>query len=136
MTPIKKLLRRTEGSSAVEFAIAAPVLLGMIFGLIKLGIMFMANAGLQHAVDEGARIATVHSQLTTEEMSAAIRKKATSSRFGLDPARVDAPTINYGVDNGADFAEVTMTYRMPVDFVFFRAPDVTLTRKRRAYLPR
>lgn len=131
MNMIKSVLRRTEGSAAVEFAIAAPVLLLMIFGLIKLGIMFSANAGLQHAVDEGARFATIYPKPST----AAITARVTSSKFGLDPSRLTAPTIVYGEADGADFAEVTMAYSMPVNFVFFDAPDVTLTRTRRAYLP-
>lgn len=129
--PFKKLRKRSDGSTAIEFAIAAPVLLLLIFGLLQLGIMFFADAGLQHAVDEGARLATIYPRKTEND----IKARVTGTQYGLQPARITGPSIVYGQVDGTDYAEVSMSYAMPVDFVFYRKPDMLITKTRRAYLP-
>ena len=54
------ILRRNErGAAAIEMAIALPVLLVMIYGIFQVGLVFQANAGMQHALGEGARYATL-----------------------------------------------------------------------------
>lgn len=131
MTGLKSLLRRTEGSAVIEFAVAAPVVIGMILGLMQLGVMFMADTGLRHAVDEGARLATVYPKPT----EAAIRARVDATKFGLAQSRVTGPSVVYGTVDGTQYAEVTMSYAMPVDFVFFKRPDKTVTKTRRAYMP-
>ena len=130
MIRTKSIVRRTEGSTAVEFAIAAPVVIGMILGLIQLGVMFLADAGLKHAIDEGARLATIYPMPSTE----AIEARVDASKFGLKQSRVTGPSVTYGTVDSTHYVEVTMSYAMPVDFVFFKRPDKIVTKTRRAYL--
>jgi len=59
MSPLKLLRRNEEGAAAIEMAIALPVLLVMIYGIFQVGLVFQANAGMQHALGEGARYATL-----------------------------------------------------------------------------
>ena len=55
-----KILRRDEeGAAAIEFAIAVPILVTMLYGIFQVGLLFQANAGMQHALGEGARYATL-----------------------------------------------------------------------------
>lgn len=124
-------LRHDErGAAAVEFALVAPALIMLIVGIVQLGVLFMANAGLRNAVAEGARYATLYPRPTATQ----IRQRIGDSRFGLKPANMSTPTITYGTSDGANYAEIRVTYTVPLDFIFFSVPAVTLTETRRAFI--
>ena len=131
---MRRLLQRLRsgetGAAAIEFALAMPVLVLMIVGVAQLGVLFLANAGLRSAVAEGARFATIHPRPSTAQ----ITDRINASRFGLDPANLTAPVITYGASAGTNYAEIRMTYRVPMEFVFFSLPPVTLTETRRAFV--
>ena len=59
MTMLRILRRNEDGAAAIEMAIALPVLIAMIYGLFQVGLLYQANAGMQHALGEGARYATL-----------------------------------------------------------------------------
>lgn len=128
---LSTLKRNQIGSAAIEFVIAAPVLLLMIFGLIEMAIFLYARVGLQEAVEAGARYATIYPSPSDSQIIA----KVNSAKFGLDPAKVTGPTIEHGTYNGVKYVDVTMNYSTRVDFVFFDGPTINLTRTRRAYQP-
>lgn len=125
------LIQNECGASAVEFAFAVPVLLVLIIGIIQLGILFMANAGLQQAVEEGARFATIYPNPNDSAIIARVNDK----RFGLDAANVTGPSVTHGTSNGVSYVDVTMSYSAPLNFVFFETAPVTLSHTRRAYQP-
>ena len=55
-----RFLRRDErGVAVIEIAIVLPVLILFIYGIFQIGILYQANAGMQHALGEGARYATL-----------------------------------------------------------------------------
>ena len=126
----RKLAVDVRGATAVEFALSAGILVLMLVGLAQVGMLFMANAGLRHAVGEGARLSTIFP--TPDD--AAIVARVASTRFGVNPAYISAgPTVTHGTENGATFTQVSMTYSVPLNFVFFQIPGVTLTETRRAF---
>jgi Flp pilus assembly protein TadG len=49
-----------RGASIVEFAIVAPVLFLLLFGIIDFGWAFSQNLDVRHAAREGARLAAVN----------------------------------------------------------------------------
>jgi Flp pilus assembly protein TadG len=51
--------RGERGASAVEFALVAPVLLLIVFGIVQYGLMFSLRQTLSQASAEGARAAAV-----------------------------------------------------------------------------
>lgn len=51
--------RSESGASAVEFALVAPLLFMLVFGIISFGIAFMQLQTLRGAVREGGRAAAV-----------------------------------------------------------------------------
>ena len=54
------LLRRCQrGAAVIEFALTVPILVLIIYGIFQVGLLFQANAGMQHALGEGARYATL-----------------------------------------------------------------------------
>jgi Flp pilus assembly protein TadG len=121
--------RDERGASVIEFALLAPVLVGFIIGISQLGLLFYANAGLGNAVSEGARLASLYPRPTNEQIAARINDR----RFGLDPAYVRGPTIVEGVADGAPYAEITMNYAAPLNFIFYKTNPVRLSQTRRVY---
>ena len=130
MIRLRPLQRDTRGASAVEFAIVAPVLIAFLFGVAQLGILFFANAGLQNALAEGARLATIFPRPT----EAAVAARISERRFGLDPARLTNPTFAYGTVNGMSYADISLSYSMPLNLWLVKTAPITLTQRRRVYI--
>ena len=64
---LSTILKRDErGVAATEMALALPVLITMIYGIFQVGLLYQANAGMQHALGEGARYATLCIKVGTE----------------------------------------------------------------------
>lgn len=57
---IATLARGNHGTSAVEFALAAPVLVGLLVPLADLGIAYSRQIQVQHAAQAGAQYAILH----------------------------------------------------------------------------
>jgi Flp pilus assembly protein TadG len=131
---MKQLLARfwrdQRGVGALEFALLTPALVLIIAGIGQIGILFMANAGLRHAVAEGARFATIWPRPSDTDITNFI----TSSRFGLDPDNVEAPDIDHGEVDGTNYVDITVTYTVDLNFVFFTIEDLELTQSRRAFI--
>jgi Flp pilus assembly protein TadG len=52
-----RLLANREGTALVEFAIALPILISLLLGILTYGCWFMAAHGLQQAANDAARAA-------------------------------------------------------------------------------
>lgn len=132
MTGILRALHADRrGATAAEFALTVPMLLMILVAFVQVGVLFFANAGLQNAVGEAARAATLWPRRT----EAQIEQELMDSRFGLNADLMDEPVFTYGREGGQDFVEITVTYTPNLNFIFFEVPGVTLTQTRRAYLP-
>lgn len=139
MTGTAKLAHDCRGTSAIEFALVAPLLITILLGLLQVGILFNANAGLRNAVAEGARFATTFPAPSNDQIIA----RTTGARFGLKPTSIVGPIVTRGEEATSSqanapkikFVEVTMSYATKLDFVFFAGPTVTLKDTRRAYHP-
>ena len=122
------LLRRNErGAAAIEFAIAVPVLILLIYGIFRLGLLYQANAGMQHALGEGARMATLFPTPTDEQITAEMNDKLFGESYGT--FTVAEP------ENTTTTKTLTVTYTTPMDFLLVPGPTVTLTRSKVVYLP-
>lgn len=62
----QRRLKRRRGTAAVEFAIVAPLVFLMLFGMIEFGRMLMVQQILTNASREGARRAIIESSTMTE----------------------------------------------------------------------
>ena len=49
------LRRDRRGGAAIEFAILAPVLFGILFGIVEVGRMFYVRHALEYATEQAAR---------------------------------------------------------------------------------
>ena len=96
-----RALRGQRGASAVEFALIAPLLFMLIFGIIGFGIGFMQLQTIRGAVREGARISAVGATVTQVQ-----QKVADASTGMVTAAQVSVtscPGQNTSVDAIATF---------------------------------
>lgn len=126
---MKHLVRNQRGGAAVEFSLALPPFLILLLGAVQLAIIACARTGLQHALDEGARYASIYPTPSDEQ----IIDRVNSRRFGLDPAYTSAPTVSHGTQYGVPYIDITMGYSRPLDFLLFQTPALSISYTRRAY---
>jgi len=132
-----------QGAAVIEAAIALPVLVVMIYGIFSIGQLFEANAGMQHALGEGARYATLCSSLsvsgstttcavhTGTEVKAMVANKLFGANNGngtWDDPNLDTSTASSG------YVTLTVTYHPLMKFAFYSLPSFTITRSKRIYL--
>ena len=125
MNLIRKLHRDEQGATVVEMAIALPVLTVFIYGIFQLGVLFQANAGMQHALGEGARYATIWPTPSDAQITAKISSEVFGTKNGT--FSVGTPTTD------ANSKTLSVTYSMPMNFLFFQGPTVNVTRTKKVY---
>ena len=126
MKKFAAILRNRRGAAAIEFAIAVPVLVLFIYGIFRLGLLFQANAGMQHALGEGARYATIYPTPTNTQIQARMNSRLFGNGYGT--FTVAAPV------DGTGFKTLTVTYTTPMDFLLVPGPTVTLSRSKKVYV--
>jgi Flp pilus assembly protein TadG len=133
-----RLLKRDErGTAAIEMAIAVPVLVTMIIGIVSIGQLFMANAGIQHALGQAARQAN----LCTAQGSAgcvlptttALKATMNSAVFGKYNGTWDNPSVDTSTASSG-YITLSVTYHQTMSFAFFTGPTINLTRTKLVYL--
>ena len=138
MSVLKLLRRETEGAAAIEFAIALPVLLVLIYGIFQVGLVFQANAGMQHALGEGARYATLCVPTSTgcnTPSDTAIVTRMSSKLFGMNIGTFGAPSVTTPASTTCTFCrDLTVTYTVTPNYLFFSGPAVSLSRSKRVYI--
>ena len=125
-----RLLADRRGAGAVEFALIAPALFMIIIGIAQLGTLFFAKAALRNVVAEGGRFANISPRPT----NAQIQEKIRTARFGLSAQRLSAATLVAGKSDNADYLDISMSYTVPLNFVFVKVAPVTLRETRRVFV--
>lgn len=132
MKVLKHLSRDKRGTAVIEIAIVLPVLILFIYGIFQVGILYQANAGMQHALGEGARYATLclSPDPCENPTEVAVQARIQSSVFGTRPGTfaVPLPTTTNGV------MTITVNYSQPTNFLFFQGPTVSLSRSKLVFL--
>jgi Flp pilus assembly protein TadG len=107
-------IRNRQGAVAVEFAVVAPVLLSLLFGMIQYGRAFEMQNQLQVAAREGARFASLdHTGMLasgqTSNQKLVQEVKNFLATYGLSPNDVTVtvkdhtnPTSDFNLDNPAN----------------------------------
>lgn len=123
-----KLARDSRGAAALEFALGAPVLITMVWGIFQVGLIFLANAGTQSALGEAARYATIYPTPSDSALQSAI----TAHKFGLKNGTWSTPTISTNTANGTK--TISVVYSQPTNFLFFKGPTVSISKSKVVYL--
>jgi Flp pilus assembly protein TadG len=87
---VRRLMVRTEGTSAIEFGLVLPLLMVISLGIIDYGHIYFVNLSMTNAAREGARVGVTRS---AEEAQAAAEQAAAAylAQAGVS-ASVDATT--------------------------------------------
>ena len=118
-----------RGTTALEFALVAPVLLMLLIGIIQLGILFYVQAGLKSTVEDAARYAT----LWPTPSQAQIEQRIASHRFGMDIKNTVGPTVIFSENQTPNFVTISMSCNVTLDYIFGEK-TLVLSESRRAYV--
>jgi hypothetical protein len=128
---MRKLRRNEDGAATLEMAFSLPVLLLFIYGIFQVGIVMAADAGMQHALGEGARLATLYPTPSDD----AIKTKISSKVFGVFIGTFSTPTVtDPGTTACGKCRDLSVSYTVTPNFLFFNGPPITLNRSKRVYL--
>jgi Flp pilus assembly protein TadG len=136
MMVLKRLRKNEDGAAVVELAIALPVLVTLIYGIFECSQLYEANAGMQHALGEGARVATLCIPNTSKASGCdnpsdtTIVNRENAKLFGPygGTFTVATPTSSAG------YKTLTITYTRTMNFLLFAGPTITLTRSKQVYV--
>lgn len=79
------ILRDRRATTAVEFALIAPIFFLFLFGIVGCGLLFWTQVGLQHGVEMAARCVSINSTLCPINNPSAITNYAAQQTLGLNP---------------------------------------------------
>lgn len=113
---LKSLRLDQRGTTAVEFAIVAPVFIGLLIGTLVLCVGLFLIGSLHYAVEEGARCASVKTTICSD--SATTVAYTQSHYFG--PAV--SPTFTYAAAACGNSVSASISYSMNVGFRTFTLP--------------
>ena len=128
-----RCLRRDEnGVAVIEMAFALPVLVVMIYIFVQLAQVYRALAGIQQALGEGARMATLWPRPAPED----VHDKIEASVYGIGPGEftVDMPELkNDGTEIG-NYYDLKVSYTQSTNLLFFPGPDISVSRTKRVWV--
>jgi len=118
-----RIWRDVRGTSAVEFAIIAPVFFMLLFGIIDGGRLMWTQVGLQHAAEMAARCASLE---TVDNPSPcpgnSIQNYAAQQAFGLNPS----PGV-FAVSTPACGVQVSASYTFQFFATYWGIPPLALS---------
>ena len=129
---IRKLIGDNRAAAAIEMAFALPTIILFIWILLQLGLVFRASSGIQHALGEGARAATVWSVAGVN--AAAIKAKVEAAVYGIGPGTFTVPTPTAGTGCNGLCLDVTVRYSQNTDLLFFPGPTINISRSKRVWM--
>ena len=138
MTLIHRLLRNEDGAAAVEMAFAIPVLVVMLWAFVQLAQVYRAVAGIQQALGEGARYATLCVNPTTSgcgaPTAAQVKTKISNSVYGIGPGTFTVSNPVSGTDGTGKYYDLTVSYSQPTNLLLFPGPTMSLSRSKRVWI--
>jgi Flp pilus assembly pilin Flp len=116
---IRKLRRNEDGAAVIEMAFALPILITLIWMVVQLGLVFRAMSGIQHALGEGARAATLWPVPAVPD----IETRMEEAVYGIGPGTFTIIAAVPGTADGSDFLDLEVTYTQETDLLLFPGPD-------------
>lgn len=100
---VQTFTRNTSGTSAVEFAMTAPLFVALLLAVIEGGLMLWTQLGIQHGTENAARCASINA--TVCGTASDIQNYAAGQAFGLK-----LPPAIFSVSAPACGNQVTAVY--------------------------
>jgi Flp pilus assembly pilin Flp len=127
---IRRLVRNEEGAAVIEMAFALPVLITLIWMIVQFGLVFRAMSGIQHALGEGARAATLWPIPELDDVEA----KMEAAVYGIGPGEFAIEEPVQGTDDGSAYLDLEVTYTQPTDLLIFPGPTISVSRTKRVWV--
>ena len=129
------LLRDTHGAALVEFALLAPTIFALMFGVLQVGFHMFAYNAVRSVASDTARYTIVEYQkglaITTNQIENQAEAYAVNAPYGLDGDNLTATATKPVSDiAGTTKFMLTLTY-VPANMLeFFNigSPTITVTR--------
>lgn len=129
MKILKRLKRDESGAAVIEMAFALPILIILIWMIVQLGLVLRAMSGIQHALGEGARLATIWPVPDIDT----IQDKMDDAVYGIGPGDFDIPAPVEGTADGSDYLDLEVTYSQDTDLLLIPGPTINVSRTKRVW---
>ncbi|MBA3667744.1 MAG: pilus assembly protein [Sphingomonas sp.] len=130
---VRRFRRDERGVATIEMALTLPIVVVFFYGIFQLGAIMAADAGMQHGLGEGARMATLFPTPSNSTIASQVAAKS----FSVNVGTIGTPTItnSVGADGNPDnrFIDMSITYTVTPNFLLFNGPAITMTRTKRVY---
>ena len=115
------LLKDRSGVTAVEFAIALPLLLVIIIGAIEFGRALKAKNDMNHTLGKAVRVVYLDTDKTESELETLIEESLI--RYGAGAVTVDATQTTI---SGMPHMKIDVAFPMTLTIPFVNLSEVTL----------
>ena len=136
----RRLRTDERGTAIVEMAFGLPILIVMIWMFVQLAQIYRASAGIQQALGEGARFATLCIDPTATGCNIPsaddISDKINAAVYGIGPGdfEVAPPECNEDAVNGGAYYDLSVTYSQHTSLLLVPGPDISITRGKRVWV--
>lgn len=135
MHKLKTLRSDERGTTIIEFALLAPVILGLFFGLIQIGISMQAYNSMRGVASDTARYAVIEYMKKNEVGNDTIKSKARQIATGApyllqDTVQITVTSVATPQVQGTFEKNILVTYTPPNVLPFFNFVSPQLTYER------
>ena len=134
----RRLIRDQHGAATVEMAFALPVLIVMLWAFVQLAEIYRALAGIQQALGQGARYATLCLSPSVTGCSiptaSNIKTQIQASVYGVGPGTFSVSTPVLASSGNAQYYDLTVSYTQSTSLLLFPGPTVTVSRSKRVWV--
>lgn len=116
---LRRLRDDCRGVSVVEFALLAPVFLGLVIGAIEFGRAAYTQGVVSFAAEEATRYAVVNYSITEDE----VRDLTEDCLLGIDPARINAIVVTGPIDPVDNTRTISVEVSYDFQFLLPLMPD-------------
>ncbi len=134
-----KIVTDNSGATIVEFAIFAPIIIGLMLGVLQIGLGMQSYSAMRGVASDSARYATIEYQKEVVVANSAIETWAESRAAGapyLLQSNFNAAVSDAGTQrvDGATEKTITVTYTPQLILPFMGWVNPTLTFSRPIFL--
>jgi TadE-like protein len=130
MKRLARIRRDDRGAAVIEMAFALPAMIVMMWMIVQLGLVYRAMSGIQHALGEGARYATLFPQPDNDQ----IHDRIEAAVYGIGPGTFDIAEPVVGIEDGTVFLDLEVTYSQETDLLFLPGPTINVSRSKRVWV--
>ena len=139
MMRLRRIFHCEEGAAAIEMAFALPALIVMIWMMVQLAQVYRASAGIQQALGQGARYATLclnpsataGCSMPTGQQ---VHDKMAATVYGIGPGNFSANTPTKQTTGTGAYYDLSVNYTQSTSLLLFPGPDITISRSKRVWV--